>query len=221
MIGRTCRVPTEAWAYQVPRVPWRAKMGVEAPGVVGEVLEPHRAVLDERHRLPVALHRHHDVEAGLAHLPHRALERGLHRLDHRAGKAEVAHQLDEPREPGEEGVAVLARELHQKQGIGRASHEPLDGGAERVDVARELDEGAVDQLHRARVEGHDVLGGGHRLVKRGEVAHAEHAMGRNRLQVEHDLGEEPQRALGADEQMGHVVTADRAAGGCCRVCHRS
>ena len=26
MIGRTCRVPTEACAYQVPRVPWRAKM---------------------------------------------------------------------------------------------------------------------------------------------------------------------------------------------------
>ena len=24
-IGRTCRQPTEAWAYQVPRVPWRAK----------------------------------------------------------------------------------------------------------------------------------------------------------------------------------------------------
>ena len=46
----------------------------------------------------------------------------------------------------------------------------------------------------------------------GEVAHAEYVVGRQRLEIELDLGEEPQRALGADEQMGHVVGAGRAAG---------
>ena len=29
-IGRTCKVPTEAWAYQVPRVPWRSNTSVKA-----------------------------------------------------------------------------------------------------------------------------------------------------------------------------------------------
>ena len=44
-------------------------------GVLGQVLERHRAVLDEGHRLPVALHRHHDVEPRLAHVPERLLPR--------------------------------------------------------------------------------------------------------------------------------------------------
>ena len=109
--------------------------GVEAAGVLGEVFQAYRAVLDEGDRLPVPLHRHHDVEPRLAHVPDRALERRLHRLHHRAGEAEVRHQLAEPREPVEEGAAVLARELHQQQRIGVPPHEALDGGAERRDVA--------------------------------------------------------------------------------------
>ena len=202
---RRVRVPGAAGAVT-------GEDGVETAGVLGQVLEPHRAVLDERDRLSVPLHRHHDVEARLAHVPHRALEPGLHRLDHRAGKAEVRHQLDEAREPGEEGGAVLARELHQQQRVGRAAHEPLDGGTERRDVARELDEGAVDELHRARAERHDVPRRGHRLVEGREVTHPEHAVGRQRLQVELDLGEESERALGSHQQVGHVVAAGHAAG---------
>ena len=77
---------------------------VEAAGVLGEVFQAHRAVLDERDRLPVALHRHHDVQARLAHLPDRALERRLHRLHHRAGEAQVRHPLAELPKPGEEGA---------------------------------------------------------------------------------------------------------------------
>ena len=197
---RSVRVPGAAGAVA-------GEDGVEAAGVLGEVLEPHRAVLDERDRLPVALHRHHDVEARLAHLPHRALERGLHRLDHRAGESEVAHQLAELGKPAQEGGSVLPRELDEQQRVGRPPHEPLDGGAERLDVARKLDEGAVDQLHRARAEGDDVPRRGHRLVERGEVAHPEHPVRRQPLQIELDLGEEPQRPLGSDQQVGHVVAA--------------
>jgi hypothetical protein len=51
-------------------------------GVLGQVLERHRAVLDEGHGLAVALHRHHDVESRLAHLPEVALEAGIDHLDH-------------------------------------------------------------------------------------------------------------------------------------------
>ena len=73
----------------------------EPRGVVGQMLERHRAVLDERDRFALLLHRHHDVEAGGAHLGDRGLQPGIEHLDHaapcRAGlvpaEAEIAHQL--------------------------------------------------------------------------------------------------------------------------------
>ena len=48
---------------------------------------------------------------------------------------------------------------------------------------------------------------GHRLVERGEVTHPEHPVGRQRLKIELDLGEEPEGALGPDQEVGHVVAA--------------
>src|SRR6478735_231124 len=74
--GRTCRQPTEACAYQVPRVPCFSKMAV--------MRERHRAVLDERDRFALLLHRHHDVEAGGAHLGDGGLQGGIEHLDHPA-----------------------------------------------------------------------------------------------------------------------------------------
>ena len=41
---------------------------VEPRGIVGEMRQRHRAVLDEGDRLALLLHRHHDVEAGGAKL---------------------------------------------------------------------------------------------------------------------------------------------------------
>ena len=64
-------------------------------GVLGEVLERHRAILDEGDGLAVALHGHHDVQAGLAHFPHSALQAGVGDLDHAARVAEIGHQLRE------------------------------------------------------------------------------------------------------------------------------
>ncbi len=161
--GRTCRQPTEAWAYQVPRVPCLVEHLCEPLGVVGEVLERHRAVLDERHRLAGLLHRHHDVEARGAHLGDRRLQCGIEHLDDAAefrprsvpAEAEIAHQLAEPRHPPE----ILFRagvELDQQHGVRRAAHELLHRRAEHRDVARELDHGAVDQFHRDRPELDDV-----------------------------------------------------------------
>ena len=68
---------------------------VQPLGVVGEILQIDRAVLDERHRLAVALHRHHDVEAGLAHRGDVGLEASIGRTHHRVRMTEVAHHLFE------------------------------------------------------------------------------------------------------------------------------
>ena len=66
--GADGRVRVPGAARSVPR-----EHLVEALRVLREMLQRHRAVLDEGHRLAVALHRHHDVEAGLAHFPDVAL----------------------------------------------------------------------------------------------------------------------------------------------------
>jgi hypothetical protein len=55
-MGRTCSVPTDACAYQVPARAVPREHLVSRVGVFGQVLERHRAVLDEGHRLAVALH---------------------------------------------------------------------------------------------------------------------------------------------------------------------
>jgi hypothetical protein len=63
-------------------------------GVVGEVLERHRAILDEADRFAVALQAHHDVEPGLPHLPEAPLRRVVDYLDHAVRQTEIAHHLD-------------------------------------------------------------------------------------------------------------------------------
>ena len=54
---------------------------VQTFGVVGEIVEIDRAVLDERDRFPVPLHRHHDVQPGLSHRRDVILEGGVDRAD--------------------------------------------------------------------------------------------------------------------------------------------
>ena len=97
--GRTCRQPTEACAYQVPRVPCFSNTCREALRVVRKVDQRHRAILDEGDRLPLLLHRHHDVEAGGAHVRDRGLQRRIGHFDHATpfgavlveAEAEIAH----------------------------------------------------------------------------------------------------------------------------------
>ncbi len=179
--------------------------GGEPRRVIREVVERHGAVLDEGDRLPVPLHRHHDVEAFLAHVPHRLLEGGVGGLDHGAGEAEIAHQLDQLHQPPPDVVGVLAGEFDEQQRRRLALDEAVDGGAEHGNVARQVDHGAVDQLDRGRAQRHDAPGRRHRLVESREMADAEHAVRRDRLQLELDGIEEGERALRADQQMRHVV----------------
>ena len=88
----------------------------EPRGVVGEVLERHRAVLDERDRLAGALHRHDDVEPGLAHVPDPGLRGGSIASTTRR-KAEIGHQLAQALQLQALLVRLVAGELDQQQGI--------------------------------------------------------------------------------------------------------
>ena len=76
-------------------------------GVFGQVLQRHGAVFNKADRLAVALEAHHDVEAGLAHFPQVFLRRVVNHFDHRTGQAQVAHQLHQPLDLGDEiGLGV-------------------------------------------------------------------------------------------------------------------
>ena len=131
----------------------------EAVGVLGEVLERHRAVLDEGHRLAVALHRHHDVEARLAHFPEVAS----------AALASVISTTlpGRPRSPISSTSCFSLRSCSSRSSPANSTSRIASGSPlmKRVDrrrgtpaiVAREVDHGAVDQLDRRRAELDDVL----------------------------------------------------------------
>ena len=158
----------------------------EALGVVGQMLERHGAVLDERDRLAVALHRHHDVEPGLAQLPDPALLRRARRPRprRRAGR-DRAISSPRRRRPRSCSLQLVARELDQQQRVGRAADErsPASGRKAGI-VAGELEDRAVDQLDRGGPEVDDVPGRVHRGVEAREVADAQHLVGGQRLQLE-------------------------------------
>ena len=183
--------------------------GGEALGVVGQMLERHRAVLDEGDGLSLALHRHHDVEAGGTHLPHGPLAGGVRHLDDAAGGAEVAHQLVEPLEAAQVLGLVGFRELDQQQRVGRAAHVGLHHRAEHGDVARELDQRAVDHLDGDGAELDDVLGRLHGLAEGGEVADAERLVLGQRRELQFEAARDRERALRAAQQRGEIDGAGR------------
>ena len=77
--------------------------GVEPLGIVGEVRQRHRAILDKGDRLALLLHRHHHIEAGGAEIGDAGLQGGFGDLDHAApfalrlvpAKTEIGHQFAE------------------------------------------------------------------------------------------------------------------------------
>jgi hypothetical protein len=103
--------------------------GVETLGIVGEMWQRDRAVLNEGNRLALLLHRHHDVEAGGAKLGDRGLQRRLRDLDHAApfalglvpAKTEIGHQLAKLLQALKILGLVLLGELHDQDRIGIAA----------------------------------------------------------------------------------------------------
>ena len=210
--GRTCRQPTEACAYQVPSVPCLREHLGEPLGVLGEVLERHRAVLDERDRLPVALHRHHDVEAGLAHLPERALERRRPCISTTAsGKPRSPISSTRRCTPAACGSRVVAGELDQQDRSGSPFTKRLDHRRERRVGARQLDHRAVHELHRARASASRCAARLHRLVEAREVATPSALWLGHRRQLEVDALEQRERAFAADQQARRGWASARGA----------
>jgi hypothetical protein len=183
--------------------------GVEALGVVGEIVEVDGAVLDEGDRLAGALLRHHDVEPGLAHLGDVGLEARIDRAHHGAGMADVAHQLVEPVEVLDQRVAVFiaAVELDEQQAFGLAQQHALDRRAVDVDAAAEVDHGAVDELDGLGIERHEVERRLHRGAEARELADADDLPRLDRRELQQQPLGDRQRALGADEQAREVVAA--------------
>ena len=148
--GRTCRQPTEAWAYQVPVVPCLWKTSGQPLGVIGQILQRDRAVLDEGDRLSVALHRHHDVEPGFANISRSAdCKRRIHR--HRPRRPQRLPRIAEgspdsamQSSPSSESslrlvlLGVRLGELDQEQRVGIAAHEARPPWAGTAGMSREL-----------------------------------------------------------------------------------
>ena len=106
----------------------------------------------------------------------------------------------------------LADELDQQDRFGLADQRALDDRPERGIAAREVDHRPVDQLDRRRPEADDVLRGIHRPVQRRKVDDAEHAVPRQRREVQRERARPGERALAADEQMREVDAAVRGVG---------
>ena len=202
----------------------------EPRGVLREMLERHRAILHEGNRFALVLHRHHDVEAGGAHIGDRGLQRWVEYLHHAAllctalveAVAEVAHQFGELFQPAQVFVLIILTEFHQQDRVRIAVHEPLQRRAKHRNLTRKLDHGAVDQLDADRLQPDDVLGRIHRVVKAAEVAGADGAASEQGRELQLYPGGETERALRADKNVSeveviaagqqriHIVAADPA-----------
>jgi hypothetical protein len=110
-------------------------------------------------------------------------------------------------EPAQVLRRVVAGKLGQEQRRRLALDKAVDDGAEHRDLARQVDHRAVDQFDRRRVQLDDPSRRVHRAEKAREMADAEDPVRRDRLQVEFDLVEKGEGALGADQQLRHVVAA--------------
>ena len=150
----TCRQPTEAWAYQVPRVPCLAKISVSRRCTRPDPPAARRSPRRRRPAFPSLLHRHHDVEAGLAHVPDRRLEgRILDRPAHgRRGKPRSPISSFRAVQPAQVlRLVVLAGELDQQQRIGFALTKRSTVGRNIGMSRASVDHRPVDQLDRGRV----------------------------------------------------------------------
>ena len=139
---------------------------VDPARVLREMLERHGAILDERHGLSVALHRHHDVQPGLADLPDVALLPRVGHLHHGVGQPAVGEQFHQLVEFRHLCGLVVAGELHQQDRVGLAQEELLDDGPELLVPSARARSSCGRRVPPLRVELHDLLRDRHRVVER-------------------------------------------------------
>ena len=178
----------------------------QAVGVVGQVVQRDGAVLDEGDRFAVALHGHHDVEAGLAHLPDRLLERPGRPPRPRRREAELAHQLAQLLAAWRSCCAtLLAGELDQQQRLRRALGRSSPTVARKSGISR--DSSIMVRSTSSTAVGSSVTmmpGRVHGLIEGREVADAQHlvrpgpAAGRAQSRSRRPV------SLGADQQVARL-----------------
>lgn len=187
--------------------------GAEPFGVVSQMRQRHRAVLDKRDRLALLLHRHHDIEAGGAEIRYGGLCRGLDHIDHAApfalriipAETQVRHQFGKLFEFPQIVRLILFGKFDDQQRVGIAPYGRIDHRSKHRNIAAECDHGAVDQFHRNGAQLDQVLGCIHRLVEAAEVADPKHLVADDRPQLQLDLGGEGECTFRADQKMRHVV----------------
>jgi hypothetical protein len=176
----------------------------ELTHVLDQPLGRHRGVLDERRRPRAALAGgHQQAEARLAHGGQRVLLGG--RLGAQRVIA-VAVLAPRPRQR----VQLVAhlrlrgtREGHEQQRLGVAL-ETVGELAVLELGAREVEDRAVDQLDRARLERERVVGGGDRGQQVVEVTDREHLGLRELHELDGGRGDDRQGPLGPHDQLREV-----------------
>ena len=185
----------------------------EPRGVVGEMLERHRAVLDEGDRLSLLLHRHHDVEAGGAHLGDRGLQLRDRAPRPRRPTSRRCLSQAKPRSPISsceplQPAHVLVRRPRRTRPAAspparRARTPPASGGTWRCRAASSI---------MVRSTSSTAIGSSltmccaavHRLVEAAEVAGADRAPAEQRRELQFDRGGEGERALRADQDVREI-----------------
>ena len=208
-IGRTCRQPTEACAYQVPRVSCRSNTSVSVRcsprGARAGPYSPRRTRPACR-----ILHRHHDVEAGLAQVGDRRWQLRVEHIDHAALLRPFAGK---PRSP----ISSCSRVSRRTFSTWSSSPNSTSSTASRARRART--HRARDGTWRSRARArswcgrparprwrklHQVLGRIHRGVEAAEMACAHGAPPEQRPQLQLHRRGERERALRADQDVREV-----------------
>ena len=107
---------------------------------------------------------------------------------------------------------IVTGKLHQQNRFRFADQRLLDDRAERRILKRQLDHGAVNQLHRRGAKLDDMLGEIHGLIKGREIHHAQHFLFRQRGKPELNTLAHAERAFRTHQQVSQVGTTVRVVG---------
>ena len=184
-------------------------------GVLGQTGQGHGAVFNEADRFAVTLQAHHDVQAGFAHIPQIFLRGIVDHFHHTARQTQVPHQLHQLAHLGLEAFFVGTRKFHQQNGFRLADQRAADGGCKGRILQRQINHGAVHQLHRSQgaiTQLNDVLRSIHGFVEAGKVHHAQDFGTREFAQAKGKRLRHRQGALAAHQQVRQVHGAIAGVG---------
>ena len=180
--------------------------------IFGKIDQRHGAIFHEGNRFSLLLHRHHDVEAGGAHVGDRRLQRRIVHLDDAApfranfveAETEIAHHGGELFQLAPVlGFAIV--EFDQQDRLRFAADKGFQRRAEHRDLARKFQHGAVDQFDGDRFQFHQMLRGVHCLVERTEMAGADRTLAEQRRKLQLDARGERERAFRAEQDVREIV----------------